>query len=173
MTPTEFGRGSKKMSLFGTNKVSKGFANEAADMVQLFFRHRDMDPRKHELTGSEGFGWWLTEGSAKIYIFVQDSPNGALLRITSPIVFLPQENKEVFYRKLLDLNTNLTNCALSTHENVVLVVVQRPTLGLTQEELDEQVWNVAYVADLLDNKLADEFGAQLYSEQVHANMRGA
>ena len=44
---------------------------------------------------------------------------------------------------------------------------------LTQEELDEQVWNVAYVADLLDNKLSDEFGAQLYSEQVHANMRGA
>jgi hypothetical protein len=158
--------------LFGTQKVSKGFANEAVGMVQMFFRHRGMDPARQEVEGAEGCGWWLTEGSAKIYIFVQDSPNGALLRITGPIVFLPANDREVFYRRLLDLNTNLTNCALSVHDNVVLVVAQRPTLGMVQEELEEQVWNVAYVADLLDNKLADEFGVQLYSEQARAGASG-
>jgi hypothetical protein len=62
------------------------------------------------------------------------------------------------------LNANLSSCALATHENIVLVVAQRPTLGLVQEELDELVWNVAYVADLLDNKLADEFQCRMYSE---------
>ena len=30
--------------------------------------------------------------------------------------------------------------------------------------MDELVWNAAYVADLLDNKLAARFGARLYSE---------
>ncbi|HEY9714028.1 MAG TPA: YbjN domain-containing protein, partial [Chroococcales cyanobacterium] len=99
-----------------------------------------------------------------VYIFVQDSPNGAVLRITSPLVYLPKQNREAFFKHLLDINTNLTSCALSTHGDIVLVVAQRPTLGLTQDEVDELVWNAAYIADMLDNKLADEFGARMYAE---------
>ncbi len=161
------------MGLFGTHKVSRGHTDEAVGMVQMFFRHREMDPGKHELEGSEGCGWWLVEGSAKVYIFVQDSPNGALLRITSPIILLPAGNREPIYRHLLDLNTNLTNCALATHEDIVLVVAQRPTLGLIQDEFDELIWSVAYVADLLDNKLAAKFGVKLYTDDTTGNSRAS
>lgn len=152
------------MGLFGTHKVSKGLADEAVTMVETYFQLRNLDAQDHKLSGSDGYGWWLTEGSAKIYIFVQDAPNGAVLRITSPLVFVPPHNKEAFFHRLLDINTNLTSCALAIHGDVVLVVCQRPTTGLVQEELDELVWNVAFVADLLDNKLADEFKAKMYSE---------
>lgn len=38
-------RGLDTMGLFGTQKVSKGFTNEAVGMVQMFFRHRGMDLR--------------------------------------------------------------------------------------------------------------------------------
>ncbi|HEY9759312.1 MAG TPA: YbjN domain-containing protein [Oculatellaceae cyanobacterium] len=156
------------MGLFGTEKVTKKLAEEVVGMVETYYRHRGLDHKQYELQGSEGCGWWLTEGSAKIYIFVQDSPSGAIVRITSPLVYLPEKNLEVFYRHLLDLNTNLTNCALATHENIVLCVAQRPTMGMSQPELEELVWNVAYVADLLDNKLADQFGLQLYAHQQAA-----
>lgn len=156
------------MGLFGSQKVSKGLCDEAVAMVETYFRNRGLQPSEHELSGSEGCGWWLTEGSAKIYIFVQDSANGAVLRITSPLVFIPEKNKENFYRRLLDINTNLTSCALSTHNDIVLIVAQRPTIGMTQEEMDELVWNTAYVADLLDNKLSEEFGARMYSEEQSA-----
>lgn len=161
------------MSLFGTHKVSKGLADEAVAMVETYFRHRGLDHHDHQLTGADGYGWWLTEGSAKIYIFVQDAPNGAVLRITSPLVFLPENNREAFYRRLLDINTNLTSCALSTHGDIVLVVSQRPTLGMTQEELEELVWNSAYVADLLDNKLADEFHVRMYSEETDPSQQAS
>ncbi len=113
---------------------------------------------------SQGTGWWLAQGTAKVYIFVQNTQSGPVLRITSAILRLPAKNVEAFYRRLLDINTELTNCALATHENVVLVVAQRPTLGLEQEELDSIVWNVAYVADYLDQKLSVEFGAPMYRE---------
>jgi hypothetical protein len=93
-----------------------------------------------------------------------DDHHGAVLRISSPLVFIPKNNREAFYRRLLDINTNLSNCALATHEDTVLVVYQRATLGLDPEELDELVWNAAYVADLLDNKLSEEYGAPMYSE---------
>jgi hypothetical protein len=88
-------------------------------------------------------------------------------------VFVPENNREAFFHRLLDINTNLTSCALATHGNIVLVVCQRQTLGLFQEELDELVWNVAYVADLLDNKLADEFKARMYSEDADANQKAS
>jgi hypothetical protein len=153
------------MGLFGTEKVSKGLTEDVAAMVESYFRHSGLEPKNQELEGSEGFGWWLTQGSAKIYIFVQENPNGALIRITSPLVYIPDTNLESFYRHLLDLNANLTNCALSTHENIVLVVSQRPTLGMSQAELDELVWNIAYVADLLDNSLAEKFGLRLYAQR--------
>src|SRR5262249_32749728 len=85
-----------------------------------------------------------------------------VLRISSPLVYTPETNREQLYKHLLELNNNLSSCALSIYNDLVLVVSQRPTLGLTQEEMDELVWNAAYVADLLDNKLAEQFGAKLY-----------
>jgi Putative bacterial sensory transduction regulator len=161
------------MGLFGTHKVSKGLADEAVAMVETYYHHRGLDVHDHQLSGSEGHGWWLTEGSAKIYIFVQDGPNGAVLRITSPLVYVPTQNKEAFFHRLLDINTNLTSCALATHGEIVLVVCQRPTVGLSQSELEELVWNAAYVADLLDNKLAEEFNARMYSEDGESSQRAS
>lgn len=148
--------------MFGTQKVSLVTLQEVSAMIDNYFRGRGLDTRKQALPGSDGCGWWLTEGSARIYLFVQDSPAGPVLRITSPLVYIPEHNKESFYRRLLDLNSNLTSCALSTYDNYVLVISQRMSKGLVQSELDDMVWNVAYVADLLDDKLAQEFGTSLY-----------
>ncbi|MDZ4834896.1 MAG: YbjN domain-containing protein [Candidatus Melainabacteria bacterium] len=151
--------------MFGTQKLTQGAASDAVTMVEQYFRRRGLDPQTHALRDAQGYGWWLSEGSAKIYVFVQVSQHGAVLRITSPLVYLPDSNREPFYRKLLDLNSSLSSCALSTHDEIVLVVAQRPTFGLVQEELDDLVWHVAYVADLLDNKLAEEFGCRMYTDQ--------
>ncbi|MBS1990714.1 MAG: YbjN domain-containing protein [Cyanobacteria bacterium SZAS LIN-3] len=150
------------MGLFGTEKHA-GLTSQAKAMVEAYFSRRNLDPHQHELKDAAGMGWWLVEGSAKIYIYLLDNYQGATLRITSPIVQVPEKNLEAFYRHLLDINGTLSSCALSTHENLVLVVAQRPTFGLVQEELDDLVWHVAYVADQLDNKLADQFGCRMYS----------
>ena len=150
------------MNLFGAQKASKGTIGDVAQMVEKYFRGRGLDVNKQAIGGAEGCGWWLTEGSARIYIFVQDAPGGPVIRVTSPLVNVPERNKEGFYRHLLDINATLTSCALATHENTVLIVSQRPTAQLDQEELDALVWNVAYVADLLDNKLVTEYGATMY-----------
>jgi len=151
------------MGLFGTEKHSQGLIAEAKTMVETYFSRRNLDHREHVLKDADGMGWWLIEGSAKIYIYLLEANQGATLRITSPIVELPTANLEGFYRHLLNLNGTLSSCALCTHENLVLVVSQRPTFGLMQEELDDLVWHVAYVADQLDNKLADQFGCRMYS----------
>jgi hypothetical protein len=154
------------MGLFNSQKVSDGSVHEASAMIENYYRHRGLNPDQHRLQSSEDVGWWLKEGSAEVFVVLQESIDGtgAVLRISSPLVFLPAENREAFYRRLLDINNSLSSCALATFGELVLVVSQRSTKGLIQEELDELVWNAAYVADLLDNKLCDEFGAKLYSE---------
>jgi hypothetical protein len=162
------------MGLFNTHHASKGTVPEVVEMVETYYRHRGLNPEDHRLHDSQDVGWWLREGSAEVFIIIQNSQDnsGAVLRISSPLVFVPTENREIFYRRLLDINSNLSSCALATFGEVVFVVAQRPTHGMVQEELDELVWNAAYVADLLDNKLSEEFGARMYSQdtvQTQAN----
>jgi hypothetical protein len=152
------------MSLFGSPKANQGTLEEVGKMIEIYFHERHLDANDYKISNSEGYGWWLNEGSAKVYIFLVELPSGPVIRITSPLVKIPAQNKEAFYRHLLDLNSRLSNCALATFEDSVLVVNQRSTIALDQEELDSMVWNVAYVADLLDNKLASQFGTQLYSQ---------
>jgi hypothetical protein len=163
------------MRLFDS-KSSKGTVAEATKMVETYYAHRNLNPTEHRLSGliPEETGWWLQEGSAQVFIVVQDSEDnsGAVLRISSPILMIPQQNTEAFYRRLLDINSNLSSCALATHENIVLVVAQRHTIGLSQEEMDDLVWNTAFIADLLDDKLCQEFGAQMYTQAPAGTMAG-
>lgn len=151
------------MGLFGTHRAQQGTIEEVGHMIEHYFKSRRLDPKTQEISGADSAGWWLIEGSARVYVFVQDTTGGPVIRITSPIVTLPEGGDLTkFYRHLLDINSNLTSCSLATNENAVLVVSQRSTAQLDQEELDSMIWNVAYVADLLDDKLVKEFGARRY-----------
>ena len=150
------------MTFFGTHHASRGTIDEVSHMVEHYFTSRGLNSKQQEIAGTEGCGWWLNEGSARIYVFIQDAPGGPVIRITSPIVYVPQQRQTEFYRHLLDINANLSCCALATSKDTVLVVAQRHTMQLDQEELDDMIWNVAYVADLLDDKLVTEFGTKRY-----------
>lgn len=154
--------------MFGHHKTSNGTIEEAVHMVETYFKHRDLDPNQFRLSSQHEYGWWVKEGSALVYIIVQKGNEElrTILRISSPLVYIPANNQEHFYRYLLELNNDLSFCSLSVYNDLVLVVSQRPTLGLSQEEMDELVWNAAYVADLLDNKLAQAFGVKLYGEKA-------
>lgn len=160
--------------LFNNNNPSHGTLNEAIHMVEMYFKHRGLNPEQFKLHDSHENAWWIKEGSAEVYITVQSGNEevGTVLRVSSPLVYIPQNNREQFFRHLLELNNDLSSCALSVYNDLVLVVCQRPTLGLNQEEMDELVWNTAYVADLLDNRLAEQFGTSLYSRQTDKQTAG-
>ena len=149
------------MSLFARH-ATKGTIEEVAHMVEHYFKGRGLDPRQQHIEVQDGSGWWLTEGSARIYVFLQNAPGGPVLRVTSPLVYLPENHKQEFFHNLLKINADLTSCALAISDDAVIVVAQRHTAQLDQEELEDLVWNVAYIADLLDDKLVTEYGAKPY-----------
>ncbi|HEY9734445.1 MAG TPA: YbjN domain-containing protein [Drouetiella sp.] len=152
------------MGFFGTKKASKVTIDQVIDMIEEYFRRRGLDMDGHMVDATEGYGWWLTEGSAKVYIFIQEDKSGPVIRVNSPILHFPDANREAFFLRLLEVNRDLSYCCVAACDEIVIVSGQRPILGLEQEELNDLIWNVSYVADTLDDSLADEFHARVFTQ---------
>lgn len=152
------------MGLFGTKKASKVSIDQVVGMVHEYYRRRGLELAGHTVEATEGYGWWITEGSAKVYIFVQEVQGGPVVRVNSPILHFPEENREAFFLRLLEINRDLSYCCVAAFDDVIIVSGQRPILGLDQEELNDLIWNVSYVADKLDDDLAEEFHARIFTQ---------
>jgi len=154
------------MGLFGTKKIKETTVKDCVGMVEDFLRGARLNPDNQRISDDDGLGWVVSRGSALIYILLNDRDGMHSLRIVSPIVYLPEENILPFYRKCLELNMGLFNCSLAASEDTVYVVHERPIAGLDAEEFEGTLSFLGSVADDLDNNLADEFGAKIFSEQM-------
>ena len=154
----------ENMGLF-KKKTKEITIEECKEMVEKFMRKKGLDPSQQRLKGDQ-IGWFAIRGSAYIYIFINQYDNFNSIRVYSPILYLPEENILPFYRKCLELNWELKNCAICVYENEVALVVERPIEGLDPEEVEWTIDYLSQVADNLDNKLADEFGARIFSSQT-------
>jgi len=155
------------MGLFGTRTPPKGTVESVVTMLSDYYKRRKLDMDGHALEPEhDSCGWWLKEGSAKVYIFLQeDKSGGIVLRVTSPIVHFPDLDRERFFQRCLELNQDLSCCSLSAHEEIILVTSQRPIAGLDQEELNTLIWNVSHAADVIDDLFSKEFHCQVYDER--------
>jgi hypothetical protein len=154
------------MGLFGT-KPPKGTVESVVSMLTEYFKRRHLDINGHALEGDhESCGWWLNEGSAKVYIFLQEDKGGNIvIRVTSPIVHFPDLDREKFFQRCLELNQELSCCSLSAHEEIILVTSQRPIAGLDPEELNTLIWNVSHAADVIDDLFSGEFRCRVYQDR--------
>jgi hypothetical protein len=154
------------MGFFSGNKSGETTMKDCIKMVEKFFQKIGINAANNRLKDAETPAWMVVRGSAAVYISLHESDGGSSLRIFSPILFLPTENILPFYRRCLEINRELLSCALCVQDDKVAIVSQRPIEGLDPEELEGTVGYLAAVADELDNKLADEFGAKMCGEDL-------
>jgi hypothetical protein len=154
------------MALFGNKKVKETTVKDCIKMVEAFLQKCGANPKKHRLPDKDTIGWQIARGSAIIYILINNHEGLTTIRVISPILTLPKSNILPFYRKCLEINTGLISCALGAYEDKVAVLSERPIEGLDPEELEGILNHLSAVADDLDNKLADEFGATIFSESM-------
>lgn len=154
------------MALFGSKKAQNREAaiQDCVKMIEAFFRKIDFNPNKQRLPNKSTLGWWVQKGSAVIYIILKPHDDTPTLRIISPILYLPENNILAFYRKCLELNMDLLNCAFAVIDDRIMLVSERSIDGLDPQELEEIIGYLAAVADGVDDKLAREFNAQMYLE---------
>lgn len=152
------------MSWFAKKKTQVEDVKDAARIVGGVLEKIGVDHRPETLSGDRGYGWSIRRGSAVIFITVNRADQQSYLRLVSPILHLPAENLLPLYRTLLGINMELTSAALAVHEDKICVVSERPVRGLDPEEVDDLIKRISYYADELDNKLAREFGARLFTD---------
>ncbi len=113
----------------------------------------------------EAIGWTLSRGSAQVFIYLSKDEEAPTVRIVSPILYLPPDKLLPFYRRCLELNMKLLNCAIAAQENLIFIVNERPSYGLDEEELVGTLDYLSSVADELDDELAQEFGATRFTDR--------
>jgi hypothetical protein len=134
-----------------------------ATTVEQILLTLGVDPVQARLNTEQGFGWGFQRGSANIEVYVVQQENVGYLQILSPIIHLPQTGLLAFYRRLLEMNLQLTNAAFGLYLDMVYVFSERPLEGLDDIEANSMISLVANYADEWDDKLVAEFGGRLYS----------
>jgi hypothetical protein len=153
------------MSLFRPKKATdkRTTLRDCVQMVEGFFKKINANPNDQRLPDRNALGWWIQRGSAMIYIFLNQGEDNITLRILSPLLYLPEDFVLPFYRRCLEINMRLINCALAASDDKILLVTERPIEGLDQQELESSIHYLAAVADEIDNKLSAEFNARMYN----------
>ncbi|MEL6342314.1 MAG: YbjN domain-containing protein [Myxococcota bacterium] len=146
--------------------------NRVIAMIEKWMGEAELDPETLLLPLEDdedtGRTWALKHGSAHVVINVQADEDDelAFLHIYAPILDVPADNREAFYRHLLERNfDSLTSCAFAIDEaEQVVITADRSTAGLSVDEFDELISYLSSFADYYDNVLADAFGATMLGE---------
>ncbi len=148
--------------LRGSRQQGAPRIEQYAQTVEAILANIGIDPAQARMAMSDGFGWSFQRGSAMIEIYVTQKDTGGYLQVLSPIAHLPMTGLLPLYRRLLELNLQMTEAALGVYTDIVFVFVERPLDGLDAGEADQIINNVAAYADELDDKIVSEFGGRLY-----------
>ena len=135
------------------------------ETVREILHRLGLDPDEHHVEESEGTAWRIQRGSAVIYIHLFTHDDKGYLKVLAPLLIVPDTDREALFEHLLSINMSLVSCALALNGNTICVFSERSLDYLDKEEADEIIKRVAYYADDLDNKLADQFGGRLWSAE--------
>jgi hypothetical protein len=101
----------------------------------------------------------VQKGSARVGINVLED-HGVLLFV-APVMPVPLANREMFYRRLLELSFLTTSdaaFAIDAHKGEVVVRALRRLSGLDYEEFEDLLETVGKITDQWDDLLRAEFG---------------
>lgn len=139
-------------------------------LVENLLRSHGLDPTRHLLSEGDDSCSWLfwaggpptsEEGEAGKTLLVMSvflARGSCYFRVSSPIVFEPDTGSPTeFYRRLLDLNSEMVSAALATVGVEVHVVSVRPVQDLDGSEVEDIIRSVSGYANMLREQLHREF----------------
>ncbi len=130
-------------------------------LVQSVLKGMALDDSYQEVSGGYVFERFM--GSAGFYIILKKNTliKANTLSFVSPILKVPNRNKEKFYRRLLELNKFLVSCSLAIVDDTVQIVSERELKGLDAYEFEVLMHSVSIFANYLDDSLSKEFGTDM------------
>lgn len=135
------------------------------ELVEKFFTSVGADPNEYVVDEDENVkSWRIFRGSSISFIHLNFTEK--ILRIASPIIFLPQNNILALYRECLEINFTLPNCTIYAKDEVIGIAHYRPLEGLDYEEFSATVDILSGVSDDLDDIFKEKYGAIRYTDEM-------
>ncbi len=132
-------------------------------MVEQILLSIGVDPALARMNVESGFGWNFKRGSALIEIYIAQAEDTAYFQVLSPLLHLPLTNLLPLYRRLLEVNLQITNAAFGVYQDIVYIFSERRLEGMDAQEANTIINMVAQYADEFDDRLLSEFGGRLYN----------
>ncbi len=132
-------------------------------MVEQILLSIGVDPALARMNVESGFGWNFKRGSALIEIYIAQAEDTAYFQVLSPLLHLPLTNLLPLYRRLLEINLQITNAAFGVYQDIVYIFSERRLEGMDAQEANMIINMVAQYADEFDDRLLSEFGGRLYN----------
>lgn len=135
------------------------------ELVEGLLSDLGINPEENleEAQETQRYSWCVKRGSANVFLELFTENNEGFFMVDCPMLRLPaEEQRQAFYRRLLELNDQLVEAALVARGDEIHLVGIRPLRGLDREEASGMLDRISAWADNLDNVLSDEFGAPLW-----------
>lgn len=150
--------------MFGLSNRSSTILESYRQLIEDILADLGIDPQENlEEAQEKRYSWCVKRGSANIFIELFSENDESYFMVDCPILRLPpQERRETFYRRLLELNDQLVEAGLVARGDEIHLVGIRPLRGMDSEEASGMLDRISAWADSLDNHLSEEFGAPLW-----------
>lgn len=134
---------------------------KASATIESVLRKLGLDPATSKVRDeSDTRAWGMLRGSAQVLLMVSGTENDAWLRVIAPVTKLPSEDKRrAFFERLLELNARaMRNASFGLLNDGVVIVSERPSAGLDENELEQILKHVGALADHYDDLFIKEYG---------------
>jgi hypothetical protein len=133
-------------------------------LLENLLRSHGVEPDQHLLNEGDGLLSWLIPFSTphRVVVSLFEAGGDGYLRVSSPILHLPAERRQPFFRRLLDLNAEMVSASLATLGDDVCVVSVRPLKDLDPSEAIDLIGRVYIYACRFSEELTREFAAPPY-----------
>jgi hypothetical protein len=136
---------------------------QVEEMIHRFVAEAGM--QREQVYNAEKRAWYWNRGSAKIEVFIQEIKfdnnfSRYYLRVFSPVIKVPQQNTQEFYRRLLEMNDTKLGVKLTIMpgSDQVYATYERDVKGIDYDELVTCIADLEWWADALDDELVQQFG---------------
>lgn len=132
--------------------------DEIASLVETSISGLKVDPAA--CRGQKKGQWSLKIKDATVWLDVfnfETTPDRWYFQVMSPLMAMPDRNREQFFLDLLEINYNLYNTSICKKDNWFYVLHLREAAGIDQGEVDRAIDRVAAYSSEYWSKLDFKF----------------
>ena len=140
-------------------------------VIEQFFRSAGLNPDEllQETDQDELTCWGYLWTEVHVWVYLVHQKTGSQLWVLSPMVYLPEKRREAFYKRCLDINHTLSQCAVSTYNDRVYLSAMRPLEGLELMGLAQLLEHLSSMSQAVASDLHKRFEAPLFKEVPPGN----